>query len=482
MAKKSIKYGNVFTLVTVLLLFCHGITLAATTGKISGKITDVDTGTPLISANIIIDDTYLGGTSDADGDYFIIQIPPGEYSVRASMIGYGIVAQTNVRVEANRTITLDFALTSTVLEGEVVIVQAQREVIKMDVSSSQTSALGEDMIRVPTVRNVTDYLNLTAGVQGMEIRGGGQDQTGFMIDGMEMVDNRSNRPVISVNLSSVKEVSVIKGGFNAEYGNVRSGLINVVTKEGSPRSYHGTFDYRMTPAYQKHEGPSLLGPDNYFTRPYLDDKADLNGISAAFDGTSKGWDKDKRDQNDSFDGWNRFSEGRSKDDDETNDMTPKQARDMFLWEHALEGSAELGQKELQYAHKADWQQELSLSGPIPLIGPALGNLSFFASIRNQYEMFPTPRMYRDGYSEQNTQLKLTSRISRTMKLNIDIMLNDVKTAHRRSEDEEPIDDDYFRSGNEMLDEEMRFIEFTTGEYRYPFDVSRKLIGLRLDWL
>jgi outer membrane receptor protein involved in Fe transport len=68
-----------------------------------------------------------------------------------------------------------------------------------------------------------------------------------------------------------------------------------------------------------------------------------------------------------------------------------------------------------------------------------------------------------------------------MKLNIDVLLNEVLTANRRDEGEEPLDDDYFRSGNEMLDYiGGGEIEQTTGAYRYPFDVSRKMIGLTFD--
>lgn len=475
MKKGSAKWNTCLLLSSMLLFVFQGLLLAGTTGKIAGKVIDAETGESLYGANVIIDGTDLGASADADGYYFILRVPPGTYSVRATMIGYATLNQTNVRVEVDRSITVDFALSPTVIEGEEVTVEAQREVIKMDVSSSQTRAQAEDIISVPLVTNVTDFLNLTAGVQNMEIRGGGLDQTGFMVDGMEMMDNRSNRPIISINLSSVKEVSVIKGGFNAEYGNIRSGLINVVTKEGSPTRFHASVDLRMAPAYQKHEGPSATGPDNYWTRPYLDE-------DVCWVGTSRGsWNQEKRDQNQVFIGWNKLSSNLSKDDDDSNDKTPEELRDLFLWEHALEGSGELGQKELQYAHKPDWQGEVSLSGPVPVIGGLLGNLSFFASFRNQYEMFPRPRLYQSAYEEQNNQLKLTSRISRSMKLNIDMMYNQVSTVNRRYGGEEPLDDDYFRSGNEMLNSmESGIIHQTDDEMRYPFKVYRNMLGVTFD--
>jgi len=441
--------------------------MAGTTGKISGRVTNADTGEPLYGVNVIIDGTNLGASTDEEGDYYILRVAPGTYTVRATMIGYEIMAQTNVRVEVDRNVRLNFNLNTSVVEGEVVVVEAMREVIKMDISSSQTRVSAEDMLDVSTVSTVTDFLNLTAGVQDMSVRGGGRSQTSFLLDGLDLVDNRSNQPVMSINLSSVEEVSVIKGGFSAEYGNVRSGLISVVTKEGSTQEYHGTFDLRMTPAHQKHEGPSLIGHNNYWTRPYLDP-------DVAFDGTARGnWDSEQIEQNQSFVGWDRISFNLGNDEDPTNDKTPEECYNMFLWEHALEGSGELGQREIQYAHKPDWQGELSLSGPIPLVGKLLGDMSFFASTRKEYELYATPSLARDAFESQNTQLKLTSHISNSMKLNVDMMFNKLNSLLMESEGEEPVDDDYFGDGDKIAGA-------LEGWRNIPFDVERQMLGLTFD--
>jgi hypothetical protein len=473
--------GISFPLITMLLIMCVGILSAGTTGKIAGKVTDAATGQPLAGANVLLEGTILGASTDAEGDYFIIGVEPGVYTIKATWIGYEIMNQTGIGVQADRSITVNFALNQTTLEGEEVTVEGQRQIVKLDVSSSQSVADGEAILSVPMVTDVTDFLNLQAGVEGMNIRGGGLDQTGFMMDGLDMNDNRANRPVIAINLSSVREVSVIRGGFNAEYGNIRSGLINVVTKEGSPTRYHGSVDLRMAPAYQKHSGSSITSGDIYWYRPYVDP-------DVAFVGTTRGaWSKDKRDQNLSFIGWNKISERRLDDDDPSNDMTPQECYDYFLWEHALEGSGDLGQRELSYADNPDWQGEVSLDGPVPIIGKMLGNMSFFISHRNVYEMFPLPRLYGRAFREQNSQIKLTSRLARSMKLNLLVMINEINSAVRLSgeEDEEemPVEDDYFRSADEMLEDGLMRggqIEFTAGGYRHPFKVKRNMIGLTFD--
>ena len=113
---------------------------------------------------------------------------------------------------------------------------------------------------MPKIRDLNDYLNLEAGIENDLIRGGTLDQTALMVDGMSFVDNRSNQPVMMVNMSSIDQISIIKGGFNAEYGNIRSGLINIITKEGSPTNYSGSIDIYYDPPQFKHDGYFMNPP------------------------------------------------------------------------------------------------------------------------------------------------------------------------------------------------------------------------------
>ena len=90
---------------------------------------------------------------------------------------------------------------------------------------------------------IGEFLNLQVGIEDDMIRGGAMQDAAFMMDGLMVVDNRTNTPLMNVNLSAIQEMNVIKGGFNAEYGNVRSGLINVVTKDGDEAQYNGSVDF-----------------------------------------------------------------------------------------------------------------------------------------------------------------------------------------------------------------------------------------------
>ncbi len=106
--------------------------IAGETGKLVGKITDGSTGEPLIGVNIIVKGTALGAASDEIGDFMILNIPANTYTISASYIGYKTTNVTDVRVNADRTTTVNFTLDLSVVEGDEVIVEAERPVIVRD--------------------------------------------------------------------------------------------------------------------------------------------------------------------------------------------------------------------------------------------------------------------------------------------------------------------------------------------------------------
>jgi len=307
---------------------------AGVSGKIYGRVTDKDNGDPLPGVNVVVVGTSQGSATDLEGEYYILNLRPGTYSVSVSMIGYQTTISRDVRVLSDHTVTLSFELSTKVLEASEIVVTADREVIIMDRSASEVHIFSEDINTVPKVRDIRDYINLEAGIENDLIRGGGLDQTALMIDGMSFIDNRSNEPVMMVNLSSVDQISIIKGGFNAEYGNIRSGLINIITKEGSPSKYSGSIDIQYDSPQLKHDGYSLFDPMNYYLRSFLEP-------GVMWSGTQQGsWSTDMQERYPEFIGWNSVSANLLSDNDPSNDMTPQQARDLFLWYHRVEGSSD----------------------------------------------------------------------------------------------------------------------------------------------
>ena len=244
-------FTGCFLLVLSLLIF-NPSAKAAATGKIAGVVLDVETGEPLPGVNILVQETTMGATTGPDGYFTILNLPPDIYNIQARMMGYESVTQTDVEVTTDHTTRLIFKLRYTVVPGEGVTVRAQAEVIKMDVSSSIVSAKTEEIEAVPLVSGIGDYVNLQSGVNNWEVRGGSTDQTAFMANGLMLVDNRSNSMLMEPIISTIKELNIIKGGFNAEYGNVRSGIVNMITKDPSPKRYNGTINFRYIPAQIKH--------------------------------------------------------------------------------------------------------------------------------------------------------------------------------------------------------------------------------------
>lgn len=206
-------------------------------GKISGKVIDGNTGEALPFVNVMIEGTTQGAATDLDGNYFIINLPPGTYSVKASAIGYNSITVAGVKVSSGFTANQDFNLQSTALElGEDVVVIAIKPLIRKDVTAT-TSVVGEDMISQLPVTEISDLLSLQAGVVSsggdLHFRGGRSGQVAYQVDGVPLTDAYDGSSIISVNANAVQELQVISGAFNAEYGQAMSGIVNIVTKDGS---------------------------------------------------------------------------------------------------------------------------------------------------------------------------------------------------------------------------------------------------------
>ncbi len=135
--------------------------LAGNTGKIAGIVKDKNTGEPLIGANVLIEGTNLGASTDADGTFFIIGVPPGTYNVKCMYIGYHTLTIKEVFVKVDLTTRLEIELETEAFEGEEVEVVAKREIIQKDVTSTSRLSTSEDILKTPGIQSVTDVLSLT---------------------------------------------------------------------------------------------------------------------------------------------------------------------------------------------------------------------------------------------------------------------------------------------------------------------------------
>lgn len=395
-----------------LVLFAAAIFTAAPSfaqgGKIAGTVTDAQTGETLIGVNVLIDGTSQGAVTNEEGYYVILNVSPGTYTLRVSYIGFATQLIEDVRVNIDQTTTVNVELSEQVVEGQEIVVTADRPAVQPDVSASVANISTQDIEQVP-VASLTSAITLEAGIlfgdDGPIIRGGSADELSFTVNGLNFRDERNNVAFTGLPIVAVDEVQVQTGGFNAEYGNVRSGVINVVTKEGSRSRYNADLITRYSPPSQKHFGPPANDPNSYWIRPYVDEEV-------AFVGTRSGaWDEATQAQYPEFEGWIALSEDLLSDDDPTNDMSPAALQQAFLWQH---------RRQLEIT-EPDYTVDAGIGGPIPGIGQMLGNARFYASVRRNESMYLIP-LSRDRFREDVGHLKLTSDIRPGMKLSLEGML------------------------------------------------------------
>ena len=234
---------------------------AATTGKISGVVKDAQTNDPLPGVNIMIEGTMMGASSGMEGSYYIINIPPGIYNVKATMMGYTSIIQKEVLVRVGLTTELNFDLTTTVLElGETVEVIADRPIVQKDLTSGRAIVTAEEIKEMP-VESFRGVLSTKAGVTtgssgAMHIRGGRSNEISYMIDGIAISNPFFGGLAVEVENTAIQELQVVSGTFNAEYGQAMSGVVNIVTKEGGS-DYHGNLSMYFGDRISSHKNTFL---------------------------------------------------------------------------------------------------------------------------------------------------------------------------------------------------------------------------------
>ncbi|MFH1851925.1 MAG: TonB-dependent receptor [Candidatus Neomarinimicrobiota bacterium] len=252
---KKIKFIKAVLLSLTLILWSTSL-FAVTTGKITGLIKDSETGEVLAGVNVLVDGTSMGGASDIDGRYFILNVPVGNWDLKATYIGYKEFIMTSVLVTIDHTTTINFDMESTVIEGEEVTVTAERKLIQMDNTATKTFISASDITTVPS-ESFTDLVAMEAGAVGASIRGGRSSGTIYYIDGVSMRNpmtgygagqgnsqtNSTNGfaasgPATDVSLNvelpefAFEEIEMLTGGYSPEFGNAQDAVVNIATAEG----------------------------------------------------------------------------------------------------------------------------------------------------------------------------------------------------------------------------------------------------------
>ena len=231
-----------------LLCIFTGILFSGQTGKVSGIVTDSQTGEGLAGCNVLVKGTSKGAATDVNGEYFIINLSPGSYTLEFSMIGYAAHTAQGVRVNIDVTTPVSAALTVEALQMSGVSVSVVRPAIENTLTSSKQIVSGDIMSSMP-ITDVNDVIKTLPGVTELggelHIRGGRAGEEMYLVDGASVNNAVMGGQAIPVNPSMVGELQLITGTFNAEYGQAMSGLFNTVLKEPDP-GFHASFSFRTS--------------------------------------------------------------------------------------------------------------------------------------------------------------------------------------------------------------------------------------------
>ncbi len=402
-------------------------TALAANGKITGRVLDRETREPLPGANVVVSRTILpdgsevpldrpaGGSSDREGYYFILNVSPGMYVVTVRLVGYTSVAQRGVKVDLDRTATLNFEISSSDIALDQVVVTAQREYIKADVSATQEVIATSRIAEMPVLR-VDEFIGRIKGVElvsgadgnGLSVRGGAIRETDVRMDGISLQDPRTENSYLALNTTAIQEIQVLTGGFQAKYGGIRSGLMNVVTKDGNRDRYTASLRLDYAPAnQQRFFGTSPWSSDSWIYRVYAGPYA-MRGVSPT--------DSTVPVEFRSFRGW-----ASANTQDRALDSTQK----LELWK--------LQHPQYEVAPKPDYFFEGAFTGPfpgasLPFIGPFAERTTFMAGFKYENSQLAFPIGPRSNYVDWNGQLKLATALQDNMRLSVSGMYARVQTA------------------------------------------------------
>lgn len=282
---------------TVLLILLISLTIPALlfagNGKISGTVKDASNKEAVVGANVVIVGTTMGAATDPEGRYYILNVPPGTYTVQASVVGYARMEINTVQVRADQTTDLNFELRQETIELKEVVVQAQMRVVDKSQTSSKSTIGKDELSNKLPISGTLEILNTTPGAFKGFIRGGKITETKTIVDGVDISDqyyaiggDQANQGILfssvlvtryrdyqlstnaTVSFNSVEQLSVNTGATGADNVSATAGIINYALREGRGK-LSGSFSARSSQL----KGLKYDGPDLYWNdKVYFDEK------------------------------------------------------------------------------------------------------------------------------------------------------------------------------------------------------------------
>ncbi len=203
------------------------------TGKIQGVVRDEDTRDPIPLADVIILNTEMGSATDDNGNFYILNVPSGRYTIEVSCLGYQTKRIENVVVEVDQTTRLNITLKQTAIEIAPVTVYGETPAIKKDYVATTQIVRKAEIANLPvdyTPTIITFQAAVAHTDTALHVRGGRATEVQYMIDDVPIIDPQTGDIAINISKGIVDEVIFLPGGFDVEYGRAMSGVVNMIAE------------------------------------------------------------------------------------------------------------------------------------------------------------------------------------------------------------------------------------------------------------
>lgn len=239
--------------------------LQAQNGIIRGNVYDKDTGDPIIYGSVRLQGTILGDNTNEQGFYAIANVPPGNYTLVVTYLGYDSTT-VEVSVKAGGVVFKNIYLKAAAVELAGVDLSARKEQARADVQISKLTITTKQIRSLPSTGgepDIAQYLTVLPGIistgdQGgqLYIRGGAPVQNRILLDGMTIYNPFHSIGFFSVfETETIRSVDVLTGGFNAEHGGRISAIVDIKTREGNRKQFSGQVSASPFQSKVLFEGP-----------------------------------------------------------------------------------------------------------------------------------------------------------------------------------------------------------------------------------
>jgi len=253
-----LKFITVFSKINILLIiaFITAGNLFAQTGSIQGRIYNEINNESIPFANIVLDSTQIGTTSDENGRYVIDNLKPGIYNLTCSFVGFKTTYIYEISIGSASTTDIDIALTEESALLDQIVIQTNRIEKSAESPLSKQTIGATEIYRNPGAnRDISKVIQILPGVattvsfrNDIIVRGGAPNENRFYLDGIEIpninhfaTQGSSGGPVGMINVNFIRDVDFYSGAFPANRGNTLSSVMEFQQITGNREKLGGSF-------------------------------------------------------------------------------------------------------------------------------------------------------------------------------------------------------------------------------------------------